>query len=165
MRQGVLDAEQPAPRLAEQVEVLEAEGDAHLLDLVDEAVEVPQRRVVGLRAVGAAELVVVDDLDAGLRQERVEALEVLVADARPAVQDEQRDVAAADPPGPDPLRPDRRRDRDPPGTARELVHARSLAGRAALLAEAEQSDDQPRRRAAIGLLRLVWSSVSRSRGA
>jgi hypothetical protein len=41
--QGVLDGEQPAPRLAEQDEVagVQPERTADLLHLVDEAVELP----------------------------------------------------------------------------------------------------------------------------
>ncbi len=66
MVQRVLHGEQAAPRLSQQHEVgaVEAEGDSNLLDFVDEPVEVPQRRVVGLVAPERAELVVVVVLDA-----------------------------------------------------------------------------------------------------
>jgi hypothetical protein len=49
----VFHRQQAAPRLAEQVEVagVEAERLAHLLDLVDEAGDIEERRVVGLVAV------------------------------------------------------------------------------------------------------------------
>ena len=71
---------------------VQAERLAHLLDLVDEAVELPQRRVVGLVAVVRAELVVVVVLDTRGRQVAVERLEVLVGGARPAVQQQHLDA-------------------------------------------------------------------------
>ena len=53
--------------MTEQEEVVgvEAERLAHLLDLVDEPVDLPQRRLVRLVAVRRSELVVVVVLDAG----------------------------------------------------------------------------------------------------
>ena len=90
MAQGVLDREHPAPRLAEEDEVVpvQPEREADLLDLVDEAVQVPQGRIVRLVAVRRAELVVVVVLDAGAGQVAVARLEVLVRRARPAVQEQ-----------------------------------------------------------------------------
>ena len=83
--QRVLDGEQAAPRLSEQVEVVlvEAERLPHLLDLVDEARQLQQSSgIVRLVAVGRAELVVVVVLDAGAGEVAVERLEVLVGRPR-----------------------------------------------------------------------------------
>ncbi len=75
----------------------------HLLDFVDEAVEVPQVGVVGLVAVGRAELVVVVVLDARRRQVAVGRLEILVGRRRAAVEEEElRGRVVADALGPDP---------------------------------------------------------------
>jgi hypothetical protein len=67
VRQRVLHRQHPAPRLPDHHEVVrvEPEREAHLLDLADEPVDRPQRRVVGLVAVVGAELVVVVVLDPG----------------------------------------------------------------------------------------------------
>jgi hypothetical protein len=61
VRQGVLHGQDPAPRLPVQHEVpaVQAQGLPDLLDLVDEAIKLPQRRIVGLVADPGAELVVV----------------------------------------------------------------------------------------------------------
>ena len=69
VRQGVLHGQDAAPRLAVEHEVLavQAQRLADLLHLVDEAVKLPQRRLVGLVAEPGAELVVVVVLDPGAR--------------------------------------------------------------------------------------------------
>ena len=86
--QGVLDGQDPAPGVAVEHEVVpvQPERPADLLDLVDEPVELPQRRLVRLVAVARAELVVVVVLDPGRGEVAVAGLEVLVGRARPAVE-------------------------------------------------------------------------------
>jgi hypothetical protein len=69
--------------VAEEVEALEAEPPANLLDLLTEPLDPPEIRVLRLVRVVGAELVVVVELDALLRQEVLEALEVLVRAAGP----------------------------------------------------------------------------------
>jgi hypothetical protein len=73
---GILHREQTAPGLAEQHEVglIESESPADLLDLIDEPVSLPQRRVGGMVAAERSELVVVVVLDTGGRKTGVEAL-------------------------------------------------------------------------------------------
>ena len=90
-RSAVLDAEQPAPGLAVEHEVVAAEREchAHLLHLVDEPVDLPQDRFVRLVAQVGAELVVEVDLDAGVDQILLHRQQVLVGGARTAVQQEQ----------------------------------------------------------------------------
>ena len=56
----VVDRQPAAPGLPEEVTDVEAERGAHLVDLLDGAVDRPQRRVVGLVGAPAAELVVDD---------------------------------------------------------------------------------------------------------
>jgi hypothetical protein len=75
-----------APPAAQQEEVarVQAECQAHLPHLVDEARRFPQRAHVGLAAAVRAELVAVDVFDAGLRQVAVEGFEVLLRGARAA---------------------------------------------------------------------------------
>ena len=91
----VLDREHRAPRLAVQVEVLETERGPDLFDLLPEALDCPERLVVRLVRVGGAELVVVAELDSRLRQEVLEALEVLVVEARAAVERQHLDRTRA----------------------------------------------------------------------
>ena len=64
--QRIFGGENSAPRVAQQKEVpgVQAECDTDLLHLVDEPVELPELRLVGLVAVERAELVVVVVLDA-----------------------------------------------------------------------------------------------------
>ena len=100
----VLHGQQTAPRLPEEDEVaaVEPERHAHLLDLVNETREVPQRRVVGLVAAEGTELVVVVVLDAHTGEPRVEGLVELVGRARATVQEQHLEVGVgADPLGPD----------------------------------------------------------------
>ena len=102
--QGVLHGQDAAPGLAVEDEVagVHAEGLADLLDLADEPVQVPQRRLLGLVAEPGPELVVVVVLDARVRQEAVARLQVLVRGARAAVQQEHLQAGVvADPLGPD----------------------------------------------------------------
>src|SRR5580704_9071879 len=90
MVQRVLDGQDTAPRMAEQDEVvpIEPERLADLLHLVDEAVEVPQRRLVRLIAETGAKLVVVVVLNARRGKVAVARLQVLMGRARPAVQEQ-----------------------------------------------------------------------------
>jgi hypothetical protein len=62
--------------VSQHIEILavEPQGHAHLLHLVHEAWNFPQRRLVRLVAVERAELVVVVVLDAGGREVAVEGL-------------------------------------------------------------------------------------------
>ena len=99
--QRVLDSEHAAPGVPEEVEVLEPQRRAHLLDLLPESVDRPEARVVRLVGVGRAELVVVIELDPLLRQEILETLEVLVRRAGPAVEGQHLDPARAHLLGPD----------------------------------------------------------------
>src|ERR1700680_1059152 len=108
----------------EEVVGVEAKSGAYLLDLVDEAVDLPEVGVVGLIAVERSELIVVVVLDARRWKEAVAGLEVLMGRGGTTVQEEQlrgRVVADA-------LRPDvevalRRRHRDHPDAAAEDVVA------------------------------------------
>ena len=94
VRERVLDGQEAAPRVAEQVEVaaVEAERLADLLHFLDEARHLPQRFLRRLIAVIRPELVVVAVLDALGRQVAVERLEVLVRERRAAVQNEHLDA-------------------------------------------------------------------------
>ena len=130
MLQGVLDRQHAAPGVAEQVEVVavESERSAYLLDLVDEAGDLPEVRIVRLVAPGRAELVVVvvldprphrfdqgPVLDPRSRKVRVASGEVLVR--RPGSTVQQEDLhfrVVADSPGPDAEFALRGRDRDQP---------------------------------------------------
>ena len=75
----IFHSQDATPRVAEQEEVgvVQAQGNSHLLDLIDEAVEIPQRRVGGLVTSVRPELVVLDHLDARGDETGGEALEVL----------------------------------------------------------------------------------------
>ena len=66
--EGVLGGEDAAPGVAEQHEVrcVQAEGDSHLLDLVDKSLQGPQGGVLGHVAAAGTELVVVHVLDPAL---------------------------------------------------------------------------------------------------
>src|ERR1700678_4765550 len=91
MGQRVLGGQEPAPRVAEQEEAVrtEAQRRLNLIDLVDEPLEIPQRKVIRLVAVGRSQLVVVVVLDPGGREEAVHGFEVLVRAARAAVEQEE----------------------------------------------------------------------------
>ena len=108
----------------EEVAGVEPEREPHLFNLVDEAIDLPQRRSVRLVAVRGAELVVVVVLDLRIRQIAVAALEVLVRGTRAAVQQQQlASRAVADTLGPDTKRPLRRGDRDEAHATAENVVA------------------------------------------
>src|SRR5215510_14539968 len=94
--QRVLDTKHAAPGVTEEVEVLETEGHAHLLDLFAKAIDRPERGIVGLIRVVRPELVVIEELDPVLRQEVFEAFEVLVCEAWSAVQRQDLDLSFAD---------------------------------------------------------------------
>ena len=122
--QRVLDGQQPAPRLPVQHESgpVEPERPADLLHLVDEAVQVPQRRLLRLVAKTGPELVVVVVLDPRAGQVTVAGLQVLVRRPRPAVQEQHpqpRVVAGAL--HPHPVRSLRRVHRDHPGASAQRV--------------------------------------------
>src|SRR5436190_1280344 len=113
--QGVLDGEEPAPRLAVEDEVVPAqpERDADLVYLIDETVQLPQRRVGGLIAEARAKLVIVVVLDPRRGQVAVAGLQVLVGRPRPAVQQQHPEAGiVADPLHPHPEGAGRRPDRD-----------------------------------------------------
>ena len=86
--QGILNGQHPAPRLAAEDEVLaaQAKGPANLLHFVDEALQLPQRRIVGLVAEPGAQLVVVVVLNPCGRKVTVARLEILVGCSRAAVE-------------------------------------------------------------------------------
>src|SRR5262245_9265379 len=99
--QDVLDAEDPAPGMSEQIELLEAQPAPDLLDLLAEAIDRPEARILRLVRIVRTQLVVVEELDSPLRQEVLEALEVLVRAPGAAVERQELDLS-----GPDLLRPD-----------------------------------------------------------
>src|SRR5947209_19333601 len=105
--QGVLERKDAAPGVSEKVKVvaIQVQRLADLLHLLDEPGEFPEVGVIGLVAIRRPELVVVVALDAGVWQEAVERLEVLVRAAWTAVQEQEplRRVVA------DSLRPDAKR--------------------------------------------------------
>ena len=112
----------PTTAVEDEVSGSETERPPHLFDLVDEPVELPQRRVVGLIAETRPELVVVVVLHPGRRKEAVAGLQVLVGSARPAVEQEHLEIGVvADPLGPHLQRPGRGVDRDHPGAAAQPV--------------------------------------------
>jgi hypothetical protein len=97
----VLDRQPAAPRLAEQVDAVQSERVADCVDLGHEAVQRPQRRVVGLLGASAAQLVPEDDRAAG-GQRLTQGRDVVAAGARSAVEHEQRRrIARSQPPVPD----------------------------------------------------------------
>ena len=105
-----------------EVPGVESKGDTHLLDLVDEAVELPEVGVIRLVAVERAKLIVVVVLDTCRRKVGVGRLEVLVGRGRAAVQKQQlRGGVVAEALGPDMELPFRGGDRDPPRAAAEDV--------------------------------------------
>ena len=59
MVKGVLDGQNPAPRVAVEDELFEPEAATHLLHFRGEASKSPKRGIVGLVGVVAAELIVV----------------------------------------------------------------------------------------------------------
>ena len=121
MVQRVLDGQQPAPRLPVEHEVVPVQPErlADLLHLVDEAVQLPQRRLVRLVAVTGAELVVVVVLDPRAGQVAVARLQVLVRRPGPAVQEQHpQPRVVADPLHPHPVRALRRVDAGSSGRRR-----------------------------------------------
>ena len=88
----VLHAEHAAPRVAEHVVTLEAEGAAHGVDLLDGALERPERLVLDALGAPAAELVPVDHLAAV--GQVVERREVVVAKPGAAVDGQERKARA-----------------------------------------------------------------------
>src|SRR5438132_7337635 len=74
--------------MAHQIEVVAVQTKrvAHLLNLIDEPVDLPKVWIIGLVAVGRAQLVVVEVLDAGRWEIAVTGFPVLVSRRRPAVQ-------------------------------------------------------------------------------
>ncbi len=74
------------------MQLLEPEARAHRAELLEEGRDGPERRVVRLVRVAAAELVVEDDAPPLLRQ-LAEPLERVVRAPGAAVQDEQRQPA------------------------------------------------------------------------
>ena len=89
--QCVFDGENATPGVAEQEEVagVEAEGDAHLLEFVDEPVDFPEVRLIGFVAIERAKLVVVDVFDASGGEIGIARLEIFVGGAGAAVQQQQ----------------------------------------------------------------------------
>src|SRR5439155_9968720 len=89
LRERVLEREHPSPRGSEQVDPFELEPLADALQLLDEDLDRPERRIVRPVRSTAPELVVEDDASPALRQ-RCEPLERVVRAPGPAVQHEQR---------------------------------------------------------------------------
>jgi hypothetical protein len=86
--QGVLHGQDAAPRLAVEDEVVgtQPQRGPHLLDLVDEAGNLPQRRLVGLVGVVGPQLVVEDDAVTRRDERLLEVEQVLVGGPRTAVE-------------------------------------------------------------------------------
>ena len=93
-------ASMPPQELPNRCRSVQAERGAHLRQLLDEPVDCPQRDVVRAVGVPAAELVVEDDLPPV--GQRFQWLQVVMREARPAMQAQQRRAALADRPVPDP---------------------------------------------------------------
>ena len=92
--QRVLDRQERAPRLTQQMHLAEIEGLANLLDLGDEPRYLPERQVVRFVGAPRAELIVADDAKAFAG--KVEKWrQVLGVAARAAVEQQQRPVARA----------------------------------------------------------------------
>jgi hypothetical protein len=83
--------------VAVEVEFVQLEVGAERLELVDEAVRAPQRRIVGPVGRAAAELVVEDDAPVRARK-ALERLQVKTAAPGTAVQEHERSVAVAEDP-------------------------------------------------------------------
>ena len=97
----VVDSKHAAPGVAIENEVVEAKAAADFFDLFDVAGQGPERGVVRDVGVSAAQLVVVVDLNAGLRQKGLHGFEIAVGKAGTAVEEQNLDGAAADLLGPD----------------------------------------------------------------
>src|SRR4051812_30992965 len=87
--------------MAEEIEVIESETAADLFDFVAVARNGPERHIVRVIRVPDAELIVVVELDAVLRQKILEALEVIVRKSGSAVQRQQLHRTVPDAVGPD----------------------------------------------------------------
>src|SRR5690606_21082934 len=85
-----------APGLAEQMHAAQAERPAHRLDLLDIALDAPQRRVLRPVRGPGAELVVDDDAVAGIGHPAVAVADIVAGQARTAVQAEQHLLAGAE---------------------------------------------------------------------
>ena len=85
----------PPHEWPEEDELFQTEAAPHLFHFGRVACERPQRGIVGLVGVVAAQLIVVVHLDARLRQEGFKGLEIFVAEAGPAV--EQQHLGGAGP--------------------------------------------------------------------
>src|ERR1700750_1450214 len=93
--EGILHGEDSSPGMAVEDEVVEAETAADLFDLFEITRECPERGVVGMVGVVAAQLIVVIHLDAGVGEERFHGFEVLMAEGGGTMQEEHFDGPAA----------------------------------------------------------------------
>src|SRR6267154_436762 len=94
--QRVFHREHATPGVSVQDEALETERLAHLLDLLAITIDGPQRNIIRGVREPTAELIVVPEADARLRQKVLEALEIEMVEARPPAQGEHRDGSSAD---------------------------------------------------------------------
>jgi hypothetical protein len=85
-REHVLDGEPTTPGLPEEVDAVESESLADGRHLFDEAADLPEGGVIGDVGAAAAELIVKDHR--AIVCEDLQGLEVVVARARAAVEDE-----------------------------------------------------------------------------
>jgi hypothetical protein len=139
----VLDRQDPAPGLPVQDEAVpvQAQRAPDLLHLVDESVQIPQRRIVGLIAEARAKLVVVVVLHASAGQVAVAGLQVLVRRSWPAVQQQEPQARiVAHPLDPHPVPAGGRVDRDQPRAAAQRVIP---AGRIQITAHRRHSSRSP----------------------
>ena len=97
VRERVIGRQHAAPRVAVEIEFVQPEVGAQRLELVDEAVGAPERRIIRLVGRAATELVVEDDAPIRARQ-ALQRLQIETAATRPAVQEHERSVAVAEDP-------------------------------------------------------------------
>ncbi len=118
LRERVLERKHPSPRMAEQMDPVEAQRVAQVGELREEELHRPERRIRRLRRSLRTELVVEDEPP--LVGERLEEAHAAARAARAAVQEHERQPAAfPDSPVPGLVAPER----DPP-----LVDARAHSG-------------------------------------
>src|SRR6266850_880028 len=101
MGEHILDGEPATPGLTQQVNPLQSESASHCPDLGHEALHPPERPVVGLVRFATAKLIV--EYDRAISRQRFERLQVIMARAGSAVQDQQRRPSTADATIPDPI--------------------------------------------------------------
>ena len=90
---SLVDAEHPSPGVTQDVVVLQPQCLSDLLDFLAEPVYLPEAFIIRLVRIEGTELVVVNDLNAFLREVICEALEVLMTRAWTTVKSGRFDLA------------------------------------------------------------------------